>query len=251
MHATVKPLGPLTGSSCLLTWHSRKSRVRMAIIGTQHRAAAAVAATARTQSERLRTNTLRSHRAAESTSPNSSKTAPPLDKTSHHSNSSFFSAKDTATRKKSIQFSLCFAMCSIWFYVTATYNLKNTLNTASKSIKNETKSATVDDRCLCVVIMYVMAAAMINYLYHDCPSHNWHVSWKIWVKLIINILTWMRLFVKVLGSPIWQAVRRGCLSRRRPPPPPRAQKAQNLWTCFCSATTYKFIYGQLTFTNYS
>ena len=62
MHATVKPLGPLTGSSCLLTWHSRKSRVRMAIIGTQHRAAAAVAATARTQSERLRTNTLRSHR---------------------------------------------------------------------------------------------------------------------------------------------------------------------------------------------
>ena len=81
------------------------------------------------------------------------------------------------------------------------------------------KRQTVDDRFLCVVIMYVMAAAaMINYLYHDCPSHNWHVSWKIWVKLIINILTWMRLFVKVLGSPIWQAIRRGCLSRRRPPP---------------------------------
>ena len=186
--------------------------------------------------------------AAESTSPNSSKTAPPLDKTSHHSNSSFFSAKDTATRKKSIQFSLC-AMCSIWFYVTATYNLKNTLNSEQKHKKWDEKRQTVDDRCLCVVIMYVMAAAMINYLYHDCPSHNWHVSWKIWVKLIINILTWMRLFVKVLGSPIWQAVRRGCLSRR--PPPPRAQKAQNLWTCFCSATTYKFIYGQLTFTNYS
>ena len=38
MHATVKPLGPLTGSSCLLTWHSRKSRVRMAIIGTSQSA---------------------------------------------------------------------------------------------------------------------------------------------------------------------------------------------------------------------
>ena len=43
MHATVKPLGPLTGSSCLLTWHSRKSRVRMAIIGTSQSAQQAAA----------------------------------------------------------------------------------------------------------------------------------------------------------------------------------------------------------------